>query len=136
MPEPSQADSALLTAAFDAERISALRHAVGRCAEAVGLRGQRLEDYVFAVNEIITNAVRHAGGRGWLRMWRNGDGLRCEVSDEGSGIPPDRLNGHQQLPPSFATSGRGLWLARHLCDLLTVQTSPTGTKITLIALLS
>ena len=135
MPDPAQADSALLTAAFDAERIGALRHAVGRCAEAVGLRGQRLEDYVFAVNEIITNAVRHAGGRGLLRMWRNGNSLRCEVTDEGDGIPQERLNGHQ-LPPSFATSGRGLWLAKHLCDLLTVQTGPAGTKITLLALLS
>jgi anti-sigma regulatory factor (Ser/Thr protein kinase) len=120
----------LVTLVFDAERITALRHTVARAAANVGLRGQRLEDYVLAVNEIVTNAVRHAGGRGRLRMWLHGGALRCEVIDEGTGIPNDRLNGHE-LPPSFAVSGRGLWLARHLCDLLTVQTGPEGTKITL-----
>ena len=120
----------LVTLVFDAERITALRHTVARAAANVGLRGQRLEDYVLAVNEIVTNAVRHAGGHGRLRMWLHGGALRCEIIDEGTGIPHDRLNGHE-LPPSFAVSGRGLWLARHLCDLLTVQTGPDGTKITL-----
>ena len=120
----------LLTVVFDADRITALRHAVTRAAENVGLHGQRLEDFVLAVNEIVTNAVRHAGGRGRLRLWLHGGAIRCEVADEGAGIPHERLNGHE-LPPSFAVSGRGLWLARHLCDLLTVQTGPDGTKITL-----
>ena len=122
----------LLTAGFDADRITPLRHAVLRCAQFVGLPGQRLEDFVLAVNEIVTNAVKHAGGRGRLRMWLKDGSLRCEVADEGDGIPEARLEG-QQLPPSFAVSGRGLWLARHLCDLLTVQTGPEGTKVTLSA---
>jgi anti-sigma regulatory factor (Ser/Thr protein kinase) len=121
---------ALLTVVFDAERISVIRHAVARTAETVGLHDQRLEDFVLAVNEIVTNAVRHAGGHGRLKMWLHGSALRCEVADDGAGIPGDRLNGFD-LPPSFAVSGRGLWLARHLCDLLTVQTGPDGTKITL-----
>jgi serine/threonine-protein kinase RsbW len=122
----------LLTMVFDADRITAIRHAVARTAGSVGLRGQRLEDFVLAVNEIVTNAVRHAGGHGRLRLWLHGGSLRCEVADEGMGIPKDHLNGYE-LPPSFAVSGRGLWLARHLCDLLTVQTGPDGTKITLCA---
>jgi anti-sigma regulatory factor (Ser/Thr protein kinase) len=120
----------LVALGFDAERITALRHTVTRAAENVGLRGQRLEDFVLAVNEIVTNAVRHAGGHGRLRMWLYAGAVRCEVVDNGAGIPQDRLNGHE-LPPSFAVSGRGLWLARHLCDLFMVQTGPQGTKITL-----
>ena len=124
----------LLTLVFDADRITALRHTVSRAAENVGLKGQRLEDFVLAVNEVVTNAVRHAGGHGRLRMWLHGGSVRCEVVDEGTGIPSERLDGYE-LPPSFAVSGRGLWLARHLCDLLTVQTGPTGTKITLCSTL-
>jgi anti-sigma regulatory factor (Ser/Thr protein kinase) len=120
----------LVTLGFEAERITALRHAVTRAASGVGMHGQRLEDFVLAVNEIVTNAVRHAGGHGRLRMWLHAGAVRCEVIDDGAGIPQDRLNGHE-LPPSFAVSGRGLWLARHLCDLFTVQTGPHGTKITL-----
>jgi serine/threonine-protein kinase RsbW len=134
-PQADDADYTLLTERFDAERITPLRHAVARCAARAGLRGQRLEDFVLAVNEVVTNAVRHAGGRGWLRMWLQQNALRCEIIDEGAGIPADRLNGHR-LPPSFATGGRGLWLARHLCDLLTVQTGPHGTRITLSASLT
>jgi anti-sigma regulatory factor (Ser/Thr protein kinase) len=120
----------LLTLGFDADRITAIRHAVARAAATVGMHGQRLEDFVLAVNEVVTNAVRHAGGHGRLRLWLHSGSLRCEIDDDGSGIPEERLNGYE-LPPSFAVSGRGLWLARHLCDLLTVQTGPEGTKITL-----
>ena len=129
---PFSRDVSLLAQPFDAEHITALRHAVARCAAGVGLFGQRLEDYVLAVNEIITNAVRHAGGHGRLRLWTEAGTIRCEVSDEGGGIPPDRLTG-RELPPSFAVSGRGLWLARHLCDAVSVATGPAGTTILLVS---
>lgn len=124
-----ETSDALLVEGFDADRIGSVRHLVGRCAASVGLCGQRLEDFTLAVSEVITNAVRHAGGHGQLRMWLQQDSLRCAVTDQGDGIPPDQLAGHQ-LPPSSATSGRGLWLARHLCDRLSVETGPGGTTVT------
>jgi serine/threonine-protein kinase RsbW len=130
MTDAVRTDSPLLAAAFDADRITALRHEVTRCAAVAGLHAQRLEDFVLAVNEIVTNAVRHAGGHGRLRMWLDGRNLRCEVVDEGEGIPDDEDEG-TVLPPSYAVSGRGLWLARHLCDTLTVRSGPEGTTITL-----
>ncbi|HWH01308.1 MAG TPA: ATP-binding protein, partial [Pilimelia sp.] len=54
----------LLARTFDAEQVTELRHAVARCAEESGLSGHPLEDFVLAVNELATNAVRHGGGRG------------------------------------------------------------------------
>lgn len=123
-------ETALLVEEFDAEQITPVRHAVSRAASAVGLLGQRLEDYVLAVNEIVTNAVRHAGGRGAVRLWTAGGELLCEVTDKGSGIPAERLDG-RTLPPSHAVSGRGLWLARHLVDEVTVLSTPAGTIVTL-----
>jgi serine/threonine-protein kinase RsbW len=122
--------TALLVEDFDAEQITPVRHAVSRRAENAGLRGQRLEDFVLAVNEIVTNAVRHAGGGGSLRMWSADGEVLCEVTDKGAGIPSERLNG-QALPPSHAISGRGLWLARHLVDEVDVRTGDAGTIVTL-----
>jgi serine/threonine-protein kinase RsbW len=127
---PAQGAS-LLAQSFDAERVTAVRHAIARCAESVGLLGQRLEDFVLAVNEVVTNAVRHAGGGGRVRVWTEDGTIRCEVTDRGTGIPPDRLNGHE-LPPSFAVGGRGLWLAHALCDAVSVATGPAGTTVLLV----
>jgi anti-sigma regulatory factor (Ser/Thr protein kinase) len=110
--------TALLVEDFDAEQITPVRHAVSRRAESAGLRGQRLEDFVLAVNEIVTNAVRHAGGGGSLRMWSADGEVVCEVTG-------------QALPPSHAISGRGLWLAHHLVDEVDVRTGDGGTIVTL-----
>jgi anti-sigma regulatory factor (Ser/Thr protein kinase) len=93
-----------------------------------GLAGPRLDAFVLAVNEIMTNAVRHGGGSGRIRLWRTAAGLACEISDEGTGAPMGVFNGHQ-LPPMSATGGRGLWLARHLCDSMDVESGSAGTTV-------
>lgn len=129
MAEAAQT-TALLVEAFGVAQITPVRHAVGRLAAEAGLVGQRLEDFVLAVNEIVTNAVRHAGGGGTLRLWRAGGVLICEVTDRGDGIPRERLRG-AALPPSHAISGRGLWLARHLVDDVAVTTGEAGTIVKL-----
>ena len=118
----------LIAEAFDRGRVTGLRHAVAAYAEASGLAGQRLEDFVLAVNELITNAVRHGGGQGWLRLWREDHTVRCEVSDSGGGIAASQL-GDRDRPPPNTTGGRGLWLARQLSDDMVVNTDATGTTI-------
>ncbi|MER7281077.1 ATP-binding protein [Dactylosporangium sp. NPDC000244] len=128
--------TALLVEDFDVALITAVRHAVNRGAAGAGLIGQRLEDFVLAVNEIVTNAVRHAGGGGTLRMWVADGVLACEVVDKGAGIPEERLSGEAALPPSSAISGRGLWLARHLVDDVLVTTGEAGTIVRLSSALS
>src|SRR3954465_4027901 len=85
--------TALLVEDFDGALITPVRHAVTNGAAHAGLTGQRLEDFVLAVNEIVTNAVRHAGGGGTLRMWLAESLLICEVVDKGAGIPVERLDG-------------------------------------------
>ena len=37
-------------------------------------------------SELATNAVRHGGGSGRLRLWTDDQVLVCEVSDTGAGI--------------------------------------------------
>jgi anti-sigma regulatory factor (Ser/Thr protein kinase) len=121
---------ALLSELFDYQLITTVRHAVTRLAARAGLAGQRLDDFVLAVNEMMTNAVRHAGGSGVLILWCQDEKLQCEVVDKGPGIPSERIDG-QPLPSPFALNGRGLWLAHRLCDSVTIKTGPRGTTVRL-----
>lgn len=123
------AEGILLQVEFDRDAITDVRHDVAGHASAAGLEGLRLDGFVLAVNEIMTNAVRHGGGHGVVRLWRTVGGLRCEVRDQGTG-EPGRFNGHA-LPPTEATGGRGLWLARTLCDSFDVETGLAGTRVEL-----
>jgi anti-sigma regulatory factor (Ser/Thr protein kinase) len=123
-------DAILLQFDFDRDAITGLRHDIAGCASAEGLGGLRLDGFVLAVNEIMTNAVRHGGGFGRVRLWRTATGLRCEIHDEGADGRAVRFNGHA-LPPTEATGGRGLWLARHLCDSFEVETGREGTRVEL-----
>nr|MDT0657812.1 ATP-binding protein [Micromonospora sp. DSM 115978] len=120
--------SPLLTRTFDRGQVTDLRHAVASCAGAVGLTGQRLDDFVLAVNELITNAVRHGGGRGRLLLWRGTHEVVCEVSDSGLGIDADQLADRGRPVPGTA-GGWGLWLARELADEMLVRTGPAGTTV-------
>ena len=43
----------------------------GRESRRAGLGQSRREDLVLAVDELATNSVRHGGGRGILRIWRD-----------------------------------------------------------------
>jgi anti-sigma regulatory factor (Ser/Thr protein kinase) len=130
--EPS---APLLSQMFTRAQITAIRHAVTNCAGGSGLAGQRLEDFALAVNELVTNAVRHAGGRGRVRLWRTDHGLYCEVTDDGPGIPTDRVEPQTGPPPAFAPDGRGLWLVSQLCDDVTINSGPDGTTVRIVATL-
>lgn len=112
---------------FDRRTLGRVRHAIARQAALAGLAGHRLDDFVLAVNELMTNAVRHAGGVGRLRLWLQEGTLRCEVSDRGPGIARGDLLTTRRAPSTHEVGGRGLWLTRHLCDSLTLQTGPHGT---------
>lgn len=124
--------SPLLVEAFAPGQVTELRHAVATWAAAAGVSGQRLDDFVLAVNELITNAVRHGGGAGHLRLWCERQNLLCEVSDRGSGINAERL-GNQSPPAPDTVGGWGLWLANQLSDDLLVHTGPKGTTVRISA---
>jgi serine/threonine-protein kinase RsbW len=126
-PEP-------LVASFDRQAITGIRHAVSGYVSKLGLHGLRLDGFVLAVNEIMTNAVRHGGGKGRLRLWHSAGSVWCEVRDDGTGAQPAGLEATQP-PPVTADGGRGLWLARQLCDLVTVDAGRAGTTVRLCVLL-
>ena len=115
----------LLWQEFTADHVTDLRHAVRDWAEAAGLTGDVLYDFVVAVHELVTNAVRHGGGRGRLLLRRDGDTLICDVVDQGRGFP----NGVpvRDGPPAADTpGGRGILLAHQLADSLLISDTPNG----------
>ena len=105
-----------------------LRHSVASCASGAGLSGERLEDFVVAVNELLTNAVRHGGGTGRVTLWRTGGTVVCEVTDSGRGMPASRRRPPRQ-PAGNQPGGRGLWLAAELTDALEVDSGAGGTAV-------
>jgi anti-sigma regulatory factor (Ser/Thr protein kinase) len=113
-------------AAFGPEGVRALRREIGALAEHVGLTRSRTDDLVLAVNEVVTNSIRHGGGQGVLRTWIDGDAVVCEVSD--GGRIDDPLVGRRR-PESAAPGGRGLWLAHQLCDLVQIRSDGDGTVV-------
>ena len=107
-----------------------LRHTVASAAERAGLRGERLDDFVVAVNELLTNAVRHGGGAGHVTLWRSGPAVVCEESDTGTGLrPPDRPT----RPTPDTPGGWGLWLAEELTDELEIKSGEAGTAVRIIS---
>src|SRR4051812_23127240 len=63
------------------ETLSELRTFTEREAEAAGLPEPRVRDLVLAVHEIATNSVRHGGGTGRLRVWREDGAVVCDIRD-------------------------------------------------------
>ena len=118
----------LLDRRFGRDEIAVVRHEVSGRLTAAGLGGDRLQGFVLAVNEVITNVVLHAGGQGRAVLWLAGGSAWCTVTDSGPGIPARYLR-RPDVPEAFEVGGRGIWLAHQLCDEVTVATGPIGTTI-------
>lgn len=84
---------------------------------------RKLDDFVSAVGEVVRNALRHGAPPVELRLWAEGEGVLCTVTDAGPGIP-DPLAGYAR--PTEATQGLGLWAARQLCDVLDYERGEHG----------
>jgi anti-sigma regulatory factor (Ser/Thr protein kinase) len=98
-------------------------------ARAAGVAPDRARDLCLAASEILTNALVHGGGHADCLAWAVDGTFTCEIRDAGGGIA-DPLAGYFPPTPSL-DSGRGLWLARQLVDLLQIVPSPGGTTVRL-----
>jgi anti-sigma regulatory factor (Ser/Thr protein kinase) len=123
LPEPPRPPEELR---FTRGSLYELREFVVRSASAASIGAERRENLQLAVNELASNSVTHGGGEGRLRVWTELGALVCEVSDSGHIEEP--LVGRVR-PGTDQTSGRGLWLANHLCDLVQIRSSPRGTVV-------
>ena len=108
--------------------VASIRRMVRAAATAGGwLGGDRVDDLLLALTEVINNAVRHGRGEGVLWVWAPGTAVVCEVTDEGPG-PADSLVGYRP-PDDRSLGGMGLWVARQVCDQLTVENRGGLTRV-------
>ena len=112
--------------AFDADSLAECRRRVYWQGTRAGLGVARTNDLVLAVNEILTNSVRHGGGTGVLRIWQDRGTLVCEVRDGGR---IDDLRADRRRPRPDQTGGRGLWIANQLCDLVQLRSLADGSVV-------
>jgi anti-sigma regulatory factor (Ser/Thr protein kinase) len=112
---------------FRAWQLREVRRLLREALDESGFDEDRSDDVVLAVNEVASNAVEHGGdGTAELHVWCGSGELTCEVHDPGALTDP--LPG-LVAPPATDHRGRGLWIARQLCDLLHVWTDDEGTHV-------
>jgi anti-sigma regulatory factor (Ser/Thr protein kinase) len=122
LPEPPPGSDELIVT------VNGLRDArdlVRRRARDAGL-GERADDLVLAVNEILSNSLTHADENGALRVWHEPGEVVCEVSDGGHISEP--LVGREE-PPAGQIGGHGIWLVNLVCDLVQVRSSVEGSTV-------
>lgn len=123
LPEPPARADELR---FTSDRIGAVRSFISAAASNAGLDPGRRDDLAVAVNELATNSIRHAGGEGVVRAWREGPELLCEVQD--TGRIEDPLAGRVR-PTLDRHDGRGLWLVNQVCDLVQIRSLAGRTAV-------
>ena len=90
---------------FDTGPMNGLRRIVARHALDAGLTSVKTGDLVLAVTEVASNSLRHAGGRGSLRIWQDPLTLYCEVLDSGYIPLPARRARRRSTPKRVGASG-------------------------------
>lgn len=123
LPAPP-ADAALTD--FTAESLAPVRASLSEIGRRLGLSGERADDLMLAVSEVITNSVVHGGGGGSVLTWATPTSVVCEI--RGPGLIGDPLVGRHR-PSGMQVSGFGMWIVTQLCDLVQVRSGAGGTAI-------
>jgi anti-sigma regulatory factor (Ser/Thr protein kinase) len=113
---------------FGVAELGEVRERVAAASRRTGLCSREVADLVTAASELAANSVIHGGGGGTLRLWSEGGTLLTEVEDRG--LIEDPLVGRLR-PAITQDSGRGLWLANQLCDLVQIRSGEGGTVVRL-----
>lgn len=88
------------------------------------------EDFAYAVNEAVSNALRHGQAPVRLRLWAGPDRAVATITDRGHG-PTDPYVG--LLPATSTTGGLGLWMTHQMCNHVSFGAGEDGFTIRLTA---
>ena len=109
----------------------ALRHAVAAELSAVGGPREVVEDFLLAVDETTSNAVRHGAPPVGLRLWTSAERVVCTVTDHGPGLDDPFAGYGPAHGDDLSRGGMGVWLARQLCDHVDISSDPDGVTVRL-----
>lgn len=101
---------------------------VVEAAEVSGLGAQRCASLALAVSEAVTNALQH-GGSATVVVYESAEAVMVEVHDQADIEIPDLP---AQPPSQVSLRGRGLWLARQMCDRVEIMRHRTGNAVRLV----
>ncbi|QDE96726.1 ATP-binding protein [Myxococcus xanthus] len=101
-----------------------------RYARDHGLTAQASAEVAVVVSELATNLVRHAGGRGWVELWREAEWLFIRSRDRGPGMadPSRFFAGREGRPGPLPgeSLGEGGAAVRRLTDDVQVANREGG----------
>ncbi|MFQ1003095.1 anti-sigma factor RsbA family regulatory protein [Modestobacter sp. SSW1-42] len=93
--------------------------------------GPALEDFLLAVDEMTTNALRHGRPPVDLRLWAGEKRLVCTITDHGAGLQDPFIGYGPAHGADLSLGGMGLWLARQLCDHVDITMAGDGVRVRL-----
>ena len=116
--------SSHLSRSFATGDLASVRQVVSEHPAVLRLNRQRQHDLILAIDEIMSNAIRHGGGKGQLELAFSDGQVWFRVTDHGPGMstePPAAAPAPNQL------GGRGIWIVRQIVDRLArSRPAPTG----------
>jgi anti-sigma regulatory factor (Ser/Thr protein kinase) len=129
-PEPLESTTPRLDAPDVADFIG-LRHAVAAELATVPAPRDLIEDFLLAVDEMTSNALRHGGPPVGLRLWIGPDRVVCTIVDHGPGWDDPFAGYGPAHGADLSRGGMGLWLARQLCDHVDISADADGVRVRL-----
>lgn len=112
-----------------ADDLAPARRLMADVAGRAGLDHDRIERLAVALSEIATNAIVHGGGRAQVSILAGRASVIVDVQDHGPGVLAEAA---LAAAHPAQLNGRGLRLARQLCDDLQVRSSAGGTLVRLV----
>ena len=112
-----------------------LRHTVAAELATVDAPRDLIEDFLLAVDEMTSNAVRHGKPPVELRLWIAADRIVCSIRDRGPGFDDPFAGYGPAHGDDLSRGGMGLWLARQLCDHVDITVTADGVRVRLTTVL-
>ncbi|WP_203910801.1 ATP-binding protein [Rhizocola hellebori] len=101
--------------------LAQLRRFLDRQTALAGSTADQSARLKLAVNELVTNTLRHTCLGGVLRVWSDEQSITCEVTDHGR-LPRPAIG--PQAAPDDPDAGRGLHIVQELCDEVHIEAGP------------